>query len=244
MGNMMMHNRAFVAVGLSIMACCAVLVLVPNEEVVLVSGVPQEYERSCYTRECSITERGEICATHQHSCAPLRVSLAMAPLVRTAERHVFDQAASFHLFAHEMLGENEYNRALPELAAVRKLKVKKSGKTKSNGLKVVAGPAAGMDKKKLKSIRKKLAPLIAAKKAYYASVAKAQKKFMGAMMKAKKKYMLPFSKIVMKEKKKYYASVAKLRKKMGIKAPQPQQVSGKCVERICSVNKGKMQCKA
>jgi len=262
----MMNNRAFVAVGLSIMACCAVLVLVPNEEVVLVSGVPQEYERSCYTRECSITERGEICATHQHSCAPLRVSLAMAPLVRTAERHVFDQAASFHLFAHEMLGENEYNRALPELAAVRKLKVKKSGKTKSNGLKVVAGPAAGMDKKKLKSIRKKLAPLIAAKKAYYASVAKAkkkyvepyqatvkkaqkpflaaQKKFMGAMMKAKKKFMLPFSKIVMKEKKKYYASVAKLRKKMGIKAPQPQQVSGKCVERICSVNKGKMQCKA
>merc|ERR1711904_524921 len=207
MGNMMMNNRAFVAVGLSIMACCAVLVLVPNEEVVLVSGVPQEYERSCYTRECSITERGEICATHQHSCAPLRVSLAMAPLVRTAEPHVFDQAASFHLFAHKMLGENEYNRALPELAAVRKLKVKKSGKTKSNGLKVVAGPAAGMDKKKLKSIRKKLAPLIAAKKAYY-------------------------------------ASVAKVRKKMGIKAPQPQQVSGKCVERICSVNKGKMQCKA
>merc|ERR1712199_89556 len=243
MGNMMMNNRAFVAIGLSIMACCAVLVLVPNEEVVLVSGVPQEYERSCYTRECSITERGEICATHQHSCAPLRVSLAMAPLVRTAERHVFDQAASFHLFAHEMLGENEYNRALPELAAVRKLKVKKSGKTKSNGLKVVAGPAAGMDKKKLKSIRKKLAPLIAVKKAQKPFLA-AQKKFMGAMMKAKKKYMLPFSKIVMKEKKKYYASVAKLRKKMGIKAPQPQQVSGKCVERICSVNKGKMQCKA
>merc|ERR1712094_144208 len=32
----------------------------------------------------------------------------------------------------------------------------------------------------------------------------------------------------MKEKKKYYANVAKLRKKMGIKAPQPQQVSVKC----------------
>merc|ERR1711907_636113 len=192
MGNMMMNNRAFVAVGLSIMACCAVLVLVPNEEVVLVSGVPQEYERSCYTRECSITERGEICATHQHSCAPLRVSLAMAPLVRTAERHVFDQAASFHLFAHEMLGENEYNRALPELAAVRKLKVKKSGKTKSNGLKVVAGPAAGMDKKKLKSIRKKLAPLIAAKKAYYASVAKAKKKYVEPYQATVKKAQKPF----------------------------------------------------
>merc|ERR1711907_156452 len=251
MGNMMMNNRAFVAVGLSIMACCAVLVLVPNEEVVLVSGVPQEYERSCYTRECSITERGEICATHQHSCAPLRVSLAMAPLVRTAERHVFDQAASFHLFAHEMLGENEYNRALPELAAVRKLKVKKSGKTKSNGLKVVAGPAAGMDKKKLKSIRKKLAPLIAAKKAYYASVAKAKKKYVepyqATVKKAQKPFLAAQKKFMgamMKEKKKYYASVAKLRKKMGIKAPQPQQVSGKCVERICSVNKGKMQCKA
>merc|ERR1712054_262831 len=127
------------------------------------------------------------------------------------------QAASFHLFAHEMLGENEYNRALPELAAVRKLKVKKSGKTKSNGLKVVAGPAAGKDKKKYvepyqATVKKAQKPFLAA-----------QKKFLGAMMKAKKKFMLPFSKIVMKEKKKYYASVAKLRKKMGIRAPQPQQ---------------------
>merc|ERR1712139_51434 len=224
MGNIAaMLTRAYAAIGLSVLACCAVL-LVSNDEVALASvpeqSLVQEFERSCYTRECSAMENGgEVCATHQHGCAALRVSSAMAPFVQTAERHVFDQAAAFHLFAHEMLGEDGFNRLAPELTAVKKLKVQKAGKTKSAGLKVLAGPAAKMDKKKLAKIRKKLAPLIAAKKAYYASVAKAkkkyivpygkvvkkaqkpylaaQKKYIGTMTKAKKKFMVPFSKIVM-----------------------------------------------
>merc|ERR1711964_836506 len=142
----MQLTRAHAAVGLSLLACCAVLLIGSNDEVALASGVMTEsevpqFERSCYTRECSATESGaEICATHQHSCAPLRVSLAMAPFVQSADRHVFDQAASFQLFAHELLGENGFNSHAAELAAVKKLTIKKSAKTKSNGLKVLAGP--------------------------------------------------------------------------------------------------------
>merc|ERR1711959_796415 len=165
-----------------------------------------------------------------------------------------------------MLGEDGFNHLASELTDVKKLTIKKSKKTKSAPLKVVAGPAAKVDKKKLAKIRKKLAPLIAAKKKYYASVAKAkkkyivpygkvmkkaqkpylasQKKYLATMVKANKKYMVPFTKIVAKDKKKYFASLAKLRKKMGAKRRQPQQASGHCVERICSVKKGRMACRA
>merc|ERR1711959_834205 len=128
-----------------------------------------------------------------------------------------------------MLGEDGFNHLASELTDVKKLTIKKSKKTKSAPLKVVAGPAAKVDKKKLAKIRKKLAPMIAAKKKYYASVAK-----------AKKKYIVPYGKVM----KKYFASLAKLRKKMGAKRRQPQQASGHCVERICSVKKGRMACRA
>merc|ERR1711959_12605 len=211
------------------MALCAVLHLEDGKDVSLVSAgeVATETHRSCFSRECSMSGGTEICEHYQQECAPLRGMLEV-------ERRVFDPVSSFHLFTHEMVGDEGVNALAPQLVDVSmgKIKVMNTKASKNGALKVFAGPAMGVSKKKLAMIRKKLAPFIMVRKKYLVELRKAQKK-----------YVVPFQKIAMKARAKYFKRVAAVKKKMGIKSPSMKQQQAGCVSKVCMVVNGRMKCK-
>jgi len=254
--------RFFASITLGLMALCAVLHLEDGKDVSLVSAgeVATETHRSCFSRECSMSGGTEICEHYQQECAPLRGMLEV-------ERRVFDPVSSFHLFTHEMVGDEGVNALAPQLVDVSmgKIKVMNTKASKNGALKVFAGPAMGVSKKKLAMIRKKLAPFIMVKKRYAAVIGKARKKYLAPfkkalagpkkaylkarkkylveLRKAQKKYVLPFQKIAMKARAKYFKRVAAVKKKMGIKSPSMKQQQAACVSKVCMVVNGRMKCK-
>jgi len=147
---------------------------------------------------------------------------------------------------------------------VEKIKVVANKNKAKHALKIKAGPAMGMPKKKLKAIRKKLAPFIAARKAYAKTVGAAtkkylvpykkemgkarkplvvaQKKYLAAMHKAQKKYVAPMNKIVVAARKKFATAMAKARKTLGIKQFPPVSRQ-QCVMKMCRAINGKLSCK-
>merc|ERR1712196_6188 len=119
---MEMKMRFLAAFTLSFIAIIAVLQLEDGSDVSLASAgvTATTMERSCFTRECSMSAGTQICEDIHQECAPLRMPRGVV----LAERHVFQPVSSFHLFTHEMVGPRGVDAFIPQLVDVAMGKIK------------------------------------------------------------------------------------------------------------------------